>query len=30
MKPDIVEIDTTEIGAPLPDTYQPAPSLGLS
>jgi len=26
MEPDIVEIDTTETGAPLPDTYQPATS----
>jgi hemoglobin len=30
MKPDIVEIDTSETGAPLPDTYQPAPPLSIS
>jgi hemoglobin len=30
MKPDIVEIDSPETGAALPDTYQPAPPLGVS
>jgi hemoglobin len=30
MKPDIVEIDSPETGAALPDTYQPAPPLGIS
>ena len=30
MKPDIVEIDTPETGAPLPDIYQPAPPLATS
>lgn len=30
LKPDIVEIDTPETGAPLPDTYQPAPPLATS
>lgn len=30
MKPDIVEMDSPETGAPLPDTYEPAPSLGIS
>jgi hemoglobin len=30
MKPDIVEIDTPETGAPLPEAYQPAPPLATS
>jgi hemoglobin len=30
MKPDIVEIDSPETGAPLPATYQPAPPLSIS
>lgn len=30
MKPDIVEIDTPETGASLPDSYQPAPPLATS
>ena len=30
MKADVVEIDTSETGAPLPDTYQPAPPLSIS
>jgi hemoglobin len=30
MEPDIVEMDTSETGAPLPDTYEPAPALGTS
>lgn len=30
MKPDIVELDTSETGASLPDTYQPAPPLSIS
>jgi hypothetical protein len=28
--PQIVEIDTPETGAPLPNTYQPAPPLATS
>ena len=27
MKDDIVEVDSTETGTPLPDAYQPAPPL---
>jgi hypothetical protein len=30
MKPDIVEMDTSETGAPLPGTYEPAAALGTS
>ena len=30
MKTDIVEVDTAETGAPLPDTYHPAPPLSVS
>lgn len=30
LKPDIVEIDTPETGASLPDSYQPAPPLATS
>lgn len=30
MKPDIVEIETSETGAPLPDSYEPAPPLAAS
>lgn len=30
MKPDIVEIDTPETGASLPDIYQPAPPVAAS
>lgn len=30
MKTDVVEIDTPETGAPLPDSYQPAPPLATS
>jgi hemoglobin len=30
MKPDIVEIDSPQTGAPLPDAYQPAPPLSIS
>jgi hemoglobin len=30
MKPEIVEIDSPETGAPLPDAYQPAPPLSIS
>jgi hemoglobin len=30
MKLDIVEIDSPETGAPLPDAYQPAPPLSIS
>jgi hemoglobin len=30
MKPEIVEIDSPETGAPLPDSHQPAPPLSVS
>jgi hemoglobin len=27
LKTDIVEVDSTQVGTPLPSTYQPAPAL---
>ena len=27
LKPDIVEVDSSQVGTPLPATYQPAPAL---
>ena len=27
LKPDIVEVDSSQVGTPLPPTYQPAPAL---
>jgi len=27
LKPDIVEVDSNQLGTPLPSTYQPAPAL---
>jgi hemoglobin len=30
MRGDIVEVESPETGTALPDTYQPAPALGLS